>query len=102
MVRSSDCFTRFRVIATNPKAGPAMRLATYVDTVYATDRKVKRKSVNTIRSAVNRFERFIGHVGTIGDLDFYMLPDAKGFVSMQRHLIGDTDATLQRLREEVF
>jgi len=41
-------------------------------------------------------------VATIGDLDFYMLPDAKGFVSMQRHLIGDTDAALQRLREEVF
>src|SRR3984957_14685401 len=41
-------------------------------------------------------------VGTIGDLDFYMLPDAKGFVSMQRHLIGDTDAALQQLREEVF
>jgi hypothetical protein len=41
-------------------------------------------------------------VGTIGDLDFYLLPDAKGYVSMQRHLIGDTDEALQRLREEVL
>jgi len=41
-------------------------------------------------------------VGTIGDLDFYMLPDAKGYVSMQRHLIGDTEEALQRLREEVL
>ena len=41
-------------------------------------------------------------VGTIGDLDFYLLPDAKGYVSMQRHLIGDSDEALQRLREEVL
>ena len=31
-------------------------------------------------------------IGTIGDLDFYRLPDAKGYSSMQRYLIGDTDA----------
>jgi len=41
-------------------------------------------------------------VGTIGQLDFYQLPDAKGYVSMQRYLIGDTDDNLQRQRDEVF
>jgi Zn-dependent M16 (insulinase) family peptidase len=41
-------------------------------------------------------------VGTIGSLDFYLLPDAKGYASMQRFLIGDTDEARQRLREEVF
>ena len=32
-------------------------------------------------------------IGTIGDVDIYRLPDAKGFASMQRYLIGDTDET---------
>jgi Zn-dependent M16 (insulinase) family peptidase len=41
-------------------------------------------------------------IGTIGDVDTYRLPDAKGFASMQRHLIGDTDAARQRMREEIL
>jgi presequence protease len=41
-------------------------------------------------------------IGTIGQLDFYQLPDAKGFASMARHLIGETDAARQRMREEIL
>jgi presequence protease len=41
-------------------------------------------------------------IGTIGEVDAYRLPDAKGFASMQRHLIGDTDAARQRMREEIL
>lgn len=41
-------------------------------------------------------------VGTIGDLDAPMLPDAKGFASMLRHLTGDTDEVRQRMREQVL
>src|SRR5215468_1900427 len=41
-------------------------------------------------------------IGTIGEVDTYRLPDAKGFASMQRHLIGDTDAARQRMREEIL
>ena len=41
-------------------------------------------------------------IGTIGEIDSYRLPDAKGFASMQRHLIGDTDAARQRMREEIL
>jgi len=41
-------------------------------------------------------------IGTIGDVDTYRLPDAKGFASMQRHLIGDTDAMRQKMREEIL
>ena len=41
-------------------------------------------------------------IGTIGEIDFYRLPDAKGFVSMQHYLIGDTDEARQRMREEVL
>jgi Zn-dependent M16 (insulinase) family peptidase len=41
-------------------------------------------------------------IGTIGEVDTYRLPDAKGFASMQRHLIGDTDEARQRMREEIL
>jgi len=41
-------------------------------------------------------------IGTIGEIDFYRLPDAKGFASMQHYLIGDTDEARQRMREEVL
>jgi presequence protease len=41
-------------------------------------------------------------IGTIGDVDTYRLPDAKGFASMQRHLVGDSDEARQRMREEIL
>ncbi len=41
-------------------------------------------------------------IGVIGQIDTYMLPDAKGFTSMLRYLLGDTDEVLQRWREEIL
>jgi len=41
-------------------------------------------------------------IGAIGDLDTYMLPDAKGFASLVRYLRGDTDEARQRMREEIL
>jgi presequence protease len=41
-------------------------------------------------------------IGTIGEIDTYRLPDAKGYASMQRYLIGDTDEARQRMREEIL
>jgi Zn-dependent M16 (insulinase) family peptidase len=41
-------------------------------------------------------------LGAIGELDAYMLPDAKGRASMLRFLTGDTDAIRQRMREEML
>jgi hypothetical protein len=41
-------------------------------------------------------------IGTIGDLDQYILPDAKGYTSMVRQLSGETDEERQQLREEVL
>lgn len=41
-------------------------------------------------------------IGVIGDLDTYMLPDAKGYTSMTRWLAGDTEESRQRLRDEVL
>ncbi len=41
-------------------------------------------------------------IGTIGDLDTYLLPDAKGFTSLRWYLLGTTDEERQRLRDEVL
>ena len=41
-------------------------------------------------------------VGAVGDLDSYLLPDAKGAQSLARWLTGDTDEIRQRMREEIL
>ncbi|MBW1805693.1 MAG: insulinase family protein [Deltaproteobacteria bacterium] len=41
-------------------------------------------------------------IGTIGDIDKYRLPDAKGYISMVRYLTGETDEDLQHMREQVL
>jgi len=41
-------------------------------------------------------------IGTIGDLDAYQLPDAKGWTSLTRTLTGMTDARRQQFRDEVL
>lgn len=41
-------------------------------------------------------------IGAIGQLDAYLLPDAKGYKSMLRYLKGETEDDRQRLREEVL
>lgn len=41
-------------------------------------------------------------IGAIGDMDTYLLPDAKGFIAMGRHLAGDSNDFRQKLRDEVL
>ncbi|MDD3311657.1 insulinase family protein [Pseudodesulfovibrio sp.] len=41
-------------------------------------------------------------IGAIGEMDQYQLPDAKGYTALVRHLTGQDDAYLQRVREEAF
>ena len=41
-------------------------------------------------------------IGAIGQIDAYQLPDAKGYTSMMRYLIGVTDEERQRWRDEVL
>jgi Zn-dependent M16 (insulinase) family peptidase len=41
-------------------------------------------------------------IGTIGDIDQYQLPDAKGYSSMTRYLIGYSDEARQIAREQVL
>lgn len=41
-------------------------------------------------------------VGTIGDIDAYMLPDAKGYTALMRHLLKVTDEERQERREQIL
>ncbi len=41
-------------------------------------------------------------IGTIGDLDAYLLPDAKGWTSMVRWLVNYNDTLRQQFRDEVL
>ncbi|KAA3658940.1 MAG: peptidase M16, partial [Calditrichaeota bacterium] len=41
-------------------------------------------------------------IGTIGDIDAYMLADAKGSTSLFRHLTGVSDEKLQQIRDEIL
>lgn len=40
-------------------------------------------------------------IGAIGDMDGPMPADSKGWTSLRRHLMGHTDDTRQRFRDEV-
>jgi Zn-dependent M16 (insulinase) family peptidase len=61
------------------------------------------RTADFLKSAdLNEAELTRNIIGTIGDVDSYRLPDAKGFASMQRYLIGDTDEARQRMREEIL
>ena len=58
------------------------------------------KFLHSAKIGQSELERCI--IGTIGEIEPYRLPDAKGFEAMQRHLVGDTDAVRNRVREEVL
>jgi presequence protease len=61
------------------------------------------RTADFLRSAdLNEAEVTRNIIGTIGDVDSYQLPDAKGFTSMLRYLIGNTDEARQRMREEIL
>jgi len=51
---------------------------------------------------LNKNELAKSIIGTIGLLDSYHLPDAKGYFSMTRFLTGDTDKLRQEMRDEIF
>lgn len=53
------------------------------------------------RLNIDREELNRAIVGAVGDLDAYQFPSAKGYVSLTRRLVGETDEERQRLREEM-
>jgi Zn-dependent M16 (insulinase) family peptidase len=55
-----------------------------------------------LRQPLSQEELTRSIIGTIGGIDRYMLPDAKGYTGLVRHLIGDTEEDRQRRREQVL
>ncbi|KAA3619667.1 MAG: peptidase M16 [Calditrichaeota bacterium] len=51
---------------------------------------------------INKDELTKSIIGTIGDIDSYMLADAKGGASLFRYLTGTTDEKLQNIRDEIL
>lgn len=41
-------------------------------------------------------------IGTMGDIDAYQLPDAKGYAALSRYLLGVTDEERQQRRDEIL
>ena len=41
-------------------------------------------------------------IGTIGDIDSYQLPDAKGHTAFMRHILKISDAERQERREQIL
>ncbi len=41
-------------------------------------------------------------IGAIGDLDSYMLPDMRGYVSMLRRFAGDSEEVRQKMRDQIL
>ena len=61
------------------------------------------KTVDFLRSlTMSQDEINRAIVGTIGNMDTYQLPDAKGFSAMARHLVGYNDEQRQQMRDQVF
>ena len=51
---------------------------------------------------ISDFELTKSIIGTIGDLDTYMFPDAKGWTSLSRTLLGYTNPQRQQMRDEIL
>ncbi|MFP4088432.1 MAG: insulinase family protein [Desulfobacteraceae bacterium] len=54
------------------------------------------------KTQLNESELTKSIIGAIGDLDAPMLPDAKGFTAMVRHLTHDTEEARQQMRDEIL
>ncbi len=52
--------------------------------------------------ALSRDELTKAIIGTIGDMDAYQLPDARGYTSLTRYLAGVTEENRQQLRDQVL
>jgi len=55
-----------------------------------------------LETDLNKEELTKSIIGTIGDLDAHMLPDARGYTSMVRYLIRDTEEERQQMRDDVL
>jgi Zn-dependent M16 (insulinase) family peptidase len=52
--------------------------------------------------ALHKDELVKSVIGAIGRMDAYLLPDAKGYTALTRHLMGENDAFRQQLRDQLL
>jgi Zn-dependent M16 (insulinase) family peptidase len=57
---------------------------------------------NLDRSRLSESELTKSIIGAIGEMDAYQLPDAKGYTSLLRYLLGESDEYRQKIRDEVL
>jgi presequence protease len=55
------------------------------------------RNINIPKSELNK-----SIIGAIGDIDAYMMPDARGYTSLLRHLSGNTDEDRQIARDQIL
>ena len=58
------------------------------------------RQLDEVQLSQNELIRSI--IGAIGDMDAYQLPDAKGYTSMVRYLVGDSDERRQLYRDQLL
>ncbi|RDE10479.1 insulinase family protein [Pelagibacterium lacus] len=85
----------------NPLAG-TYAFGSYRDPNLVATLDVYDAAPTFLRKGVSRTDIERSIIGTIGDLDPYLLPDAKGYTALMRILSGVTDAYRQQRREEVL
>ncbi|MFW5748635.1 MAG: insulinase family protein [Chloroflexota bacterium] len=80
-----------------------IRFASYRDPNLLVTLRNYDESVDFLRTLeLSQEELTKSIIGTIGDMDGYQLPDAKGYSSLTRYLLGYTDDIRQRVRDEVL
>ena len=81
----------------------AFFMASYRDPNILPTLKIYEESAKYLaKHTISREELNASIVGAIGDLDAYLLPDAKGSAALARILCGDTMEVRQQLREEIL
>lgn len=80
-----------------------LTLLSYRDPNLLRTLEVYDQAAGALRSAdLSEDELTRSIIGAISSMDAYQLPDAKGFTSLTRYLLGDSDAVRQKVRDEVL
>ena len=81
----------------------AFVLASYRDpNVRNTIDVFSRTAAHLSSISLSRRELDAAIIGAMGEVDAYLLPDAKGFAAFTRNLTGDTPVLRQKMREEIL
>ena len=86
----------------DPNSG-VLAFASYRDPNLAATLDAYRQTADFLKNVrIDDDELTRALIGTIGGIDTYLLPDAKGYIDMLRYLTGQTDEKRQKLRDELL